>query len=61
MAPNDQYLCVVPDRSKKDVGSDVFLPFEVDTGLSVIISKALLLDEDDKIKDSTITSQIKQK
>jgi Domain of unknown function (DUF4132) len=57
MTPNDQYLCIVPDRSKpKDEG--VYLPFEGDAGLSVIISKAFLLAADDKITDSTITRQI---
>ncbi|MBA4155403.1 DUF4132 domain-containing protein [Flavobacterium sp.] len=58
MEPNDQYLCIVPDRSKKDNNDNLFLPFEGDNGLSVIISKALLLANDDKITDSTITSQI---
>lgn len=58
MEPNDQYLCIVPDRSKKDVSENLFLPFEGDNGLSVIISKAFLLANDDKITDSTITSQI---
>jgi len=58
MEPNDQYLCIVPDRSKKDATSQVFLPFEGDAGLSVIISKAMLLSEDDKITDPTILSQI---
>lgn len=57
MTPNDQYLCIVPDRSKpKD--ENVYLPFEGDAGLSVIISKAFLLANDDKITDSTITRQI---
>ena len=60
MTPNDQYLCIVPDRSKpKD--ENVYLPFEGDAGLSVIISKAFLLANDDKITDSTITSQIRRK
>lgn len=58
MEPNDQYLCIVPDRSIKDNNDSLFLPFEGDNGLSVIISKALLLANDDKITDSTITSQI---
>lgn len=58
MEPNNQYLCIVPDRSKKDNNENLFLPFEGDNGLSVIISKALLLANDDKITDSTITSQI---
>jgi hypothetical protein len=58
MEPNDQYLCIVPDRSKKDNSENLFLPFEGDNGLSVIISKAFLLANDDKITDGTITSQI---
>ncbi|WP_136667881.1 DUF4132 domain-containing protein [Flavobacterium sp. H122] len=58
MEPNDQYLCIVPDRSKKDMNENLFLPFEGDNGLSVIISKAFLLADDDKITDKTITSQI---
>jgi hypothetical protein len=58
MEPNDQYLCIVPDRSQKNVSSELYLPFEGDSGLSVIISKAFLLAADDKITDRTITSQI---
>lgn len=58
MEPNDQYLCIVPDRSKKSETEHVFLPFEGDTGLSIIISKAFLLANDDKITDASITSQI---
>lgn len=58
MEPNDQYLCIVPDRSKKNVTQGVFLPFEGDSGLSIILSKAMLLAEDTKITDRTITSQI---
>lgn len=58
MEPNDQYLCIVPDRGKKNETENVFLPFEGDNGLSVIISKAFLLANDDKITDSSIISQI---
>ncbi|MEO1451719.1 MAG: DUF4132 domain-containing protein, partial [Bacteroidota bacterium] len=57
MEPNDQYLCIVPARSTKTPGN-LFIPFEGDRGLSIVLSKAFLLAEDDKIKDSTITSQI---
>ncbi len=60
MAPNDQYLCIVADR-KPGKENQIFLPFEGDAGLSVILSKAFLLAEDDKITDSTITSQILRK
>ncbi len=61
MEPNDQYLCIVPDRGKKNQAEGVFLPFEGDNGLSIILSKAFLLAEDNKITDSTITSQINRK
>ncbi len=61
MEPNDQYLCIVPDRSAKNHTENVFLPFEGDNGLSIILSKAFLLADDDKITDSTITSQINRK
>ena len=61
MEPNDQYLCIVPDRGKKDIERNIFLPFEGDNGLSVILSKAMLLADDDKISDTTITSQINRK
>ena len=61
MEPNDQYLCIVPDRSKKDGTSNIFLPFEGDAGLSVILSKAILLADDDKITDPSIVSQIDRK
>ncbi|MFZ4796621.1 MAG: DUF4132 domain-containing protein [Bacteroidia bacterium] len=58
MEPNDQYLCIVADRSQKNLTENLFIPFEGDSGLSVILSKAFLLANDDKITDKTITSQI---
>lgn len=60
MSPNDQYLCIVPSRGKTDTGN-LFLPFEGDSVLSVIISKAFLLAADDKINDPSITRQIGRK
>lgn len=60
MEPNDQYLCIVPSRDKSL--DRIFLPFEEDGGrLSVIVSKALLLAEDDKITDRSILSQISRR
>ncbi|MGH7225287.1 MAG: DUF4132 domain-containing protein, partial [Gemmataceae bacterium] len=59
MEPNDQYLCIVPKQTIA-VGERVFLPFEGDGILSIILSKAFLLAADDKITDSTITSQLKK-
>lgn len=56
MSPNDQYLCIVPDSSSKP--TSVYLPFEGDRMLSIIISKALMLAEDDKITDTTILRQL---
>jgi len=61
MEPNDQFLCIVPDRKSDatQAASKVFLPFEGDHTLSVVLSKAFLLAEDDRIKDKTIIRQIR--
>lgn len=59
MAPNDQYLCIVPGRGDAKVAGDVFLPFEGDQRLAVILSKAMMLAADTKITDPTILSQIR--
>ena len=58
MEPNDQYLCIVPSRGEPNVGKNIFLPFEGDRGLSLVISKAMLLAADEKITDPSILSQI---
>ncbi len=58
MEPNDQYLCIVAGRGKDKKTENIFLPFEGDRGLSLVLSKAFLLAEDDKITDPTILSQI---
>ncbi|QHT65219.1 DUF4132 domain-containing protein [Rhodocytophaga rosea] len=60
MEPNDQYLCIVPSRNPKEADK-LFLPFEGDRVLSLVLSKAFLLAEDTKITDTTITSQIQSK
>jgi hypothetical protein len=61
MEPNDQYLCIVPDHSSRaTAGDQMFLPFEGDATLSIILSKAFLLANDNAIKDSTIVTQIKR-
>ncbi|MCB9048225.1 MAG: DUF4132 domain-containing protein [Lewinellaceae bacterium] len=57
MEPNDQYLCIVPDRRSKPM-EKVFLPFEGDGGLSILLSKAFLLAKDDEITDQSIVRQI---
>jgi len=58
MEPNDQYLCIVPDPGRAKKQDALFLPFEGDKMLSIILSKAFLLADDKKIKDPTITSQL---
>jgi Domain of unknown function (DUF4132) len=66
MEPNNQYLCIVPSRGASSGAASggnevnrVFLPFEGDQTLSIILSKAMLLADDAKIKNPTILSQIK--
>jgi hypothetical protein len=61
MEPNDQYLCIVPSRRSGEMGKDkLFIPFEGDQTLAIILSKAFLLAEDKKITDPTITRQLKR-
>jgi uncharacterized protein DUF4132 len=61
MEPNDQYLCIVPSRKSGELGKDkLFVPFEGDQTLAIILSKAFLLAEDKKITDPTITRQFKR-
>ena len=59
MEPNDQYLCIVPNsRSADNEATPMFLPFEGDRTLAVILSKAFLLADDAKITDPTIVRQL---
>jgi len=61
MEPNDQYLCIVQDRGVGSAETPVnFLPFEGDSRLALILSKAFLLAEDSKINDISITRQIRR-
>ena len=61
MTPNDEYLCIVAGRSSGSTAANkLFLPFEGDRQLSIILSKAFLLAADKKIKDPTILSQIQR-
>lgn len=61
MSPNDQYLCIVSDHKKALHALDqMYLPFEGDQMLSLILSKALLLAADDQIKDRSIVQQIQR-
>jgi hypothetical protein len=60
MEPNDQYLCIVPTSAPTtgNLGNRLFLPFEGDRNLAIILSKAFLLAEDKEIRDPTILHQI---
>jgi Domain of unknown function (DUF4132) len=60
IAANNRYLCIVPGRgiSNFSPGERLVLPFEGDQMLSIILSKAFLLADDDKITDPTILGQI---
>jgi len=60
MEPNDQYLCIVPGRGggSSSPTDKLYLPFEGDAILSIILSKAFLLAEDRKITDPSIRHQI---
>ncbi|MGE0279407.1 MAG: DUF4132 domain-containing protein [Rhizobiaceae bacterium] len=56
--PNDQYLCIVPKREASERVS--YVPFEGDEILSVILSKAIMLVDDDKIEDASILHQLRR-
>jgi hypothetical protein len=60
MEPNDQYLCIVQGRGAGFGGEQLFLPFEGDGTLALILSKAFLLAADDTIDDPTIVTQIRR-
>lgn len=55
MLPNDEYLCIIPSGKKT---TDVNLDFSGDRVFSLILSKAMLLADDDKITDKVILNQI---
>lgn len=56
--PGDRYLCIVPGRGASKSTDGLYLPFEGDRGLSIVLSKAFMLAEDHKITDKTILSQL---
>lgn len=60
MEPNNQYLCIVPgQRITKNHTNNLFLPFEGDRTMAIILSKAIMLVNDTTIDDPTILRQIK--
>jgi Domain of unknown function (DUF4132) len=56
MEPGSRYLCIV--QGPGDTAANLPLPFEGDRILGLILSKALLLVKDTKIKDPTIVRQL---
>ena len=56
MEPGSRYLCIV--QGAGDTAANLPLPFEGDRILGLILSKALLLVNDTKIKDPTIARQL---
>ena len=56
MDPGNRFLCII--KAPENKGSKVPLPFEGDTRLSVILSKAIMLAADDKITAPDIVSQL---
>jgi hypothetical protein len=57
MSPADQYLCIVATRHPND--DRLFLPFDDDPTLSLILSKAFMLANDSAITDESILRQIR--
>lgn len=55
--PSFAYLCILPKFGGKE---DVRLPFAGDTMLAIILSKAFMLADDDKITDQIILRQMKR-
>lgn len=59
LEPANQHLCIVPKAAEKAEIGNIYLPFEGDMMLSLILSKVFLLANDTKITDRTILRQIK--
>jgi hypothetical protein len=57
MEPGSRYLCIVPDRGEP--AERVWLPFEGDRLMSIILSKAMMLAADDRINDPVILRQMR--
>jgi hypothetical protein len=59
-APGSRFLCIQSLRGEDTptMPKSIFLPFEGDYGLAVILSKAFLLASDTEIKDRLILNQI---
>ena len=59
LEPDNRHLCILAGGGRRPGEPGyVWLPFAGDDGLSVILSKAMLLAADDRIEDPTIRAQI---
>jgi hypothetical protein len=59
MEPNNIHLAIDPDsRTLKKICDHLFIPFEGDSHLYLIIAKAFLLAGDSKIQDPKLIKQI---
>ena len=57
MGPNEQQLLLRPEKVAP-LRDEVALPFDEDPTLSLILAKAFMLAEDDKIEDRSVRAQI---
>jgi uncharacterized protein DUF4132 len=57
--PDNRYLCIVSKTAMAPKDDAIFLPFEGDRLLSLILSKAFMLADDDAITDRAIVSQLR--
>jgi hypothetical protein len=55
LAASGRHLCIVPSAGEDGLG---LLPFEGDATTTLILSKAMLLAQDDRIDDPSILSQL---
>ena len=54
-------ICALYRRAQATAGKEeVLLPFDGDRTMSVVLSKAFWLAQDEKIKDETIVRQIRR-
>jgi len=61
MEPGSRYLCIVASRGVNARETEpLYLPFDGDSTLAIILSKAFLLAADTKITDETILRQIRR-
>ena len=58
MEPNDQYLCIVAAQGKASRTESIFLPFEGDSRMAIILSKAFLLAAATRHKARTLLSRL---